>query len=63
MPIDGTMFRVFLGASFLIAYVTGLFFYMLLSDDLKHFSIGFWTAVFVIIAVAPFILGLVATLV
>jgi hypothetical protein len=57
------VFRVFLGATCLLLYAGGLLFYMLFKDDLKHFSIGFWTAAFVIIAVAPFLLGLVASMV
>lgn len=53
------MLRAFLVVSFVLAYLGASAFYYLFKSHLGSWSVGYWTAVAIIVAAAPYILSMV----
>lgn len=57
------MLRAFLIVSFVLAYVVASVFYYLFKSHLGSWSVGYWTAVAIIVAAAPYLLSMVVEVV
>jgi hypothetical protein len=63
VSIDLTLVRALFLAAFLLAYLGGAAFYVLLQDRMTYWTVGYWLAAAVIIVLAPTLIAGIAAIV